>query len=264
MKDLTVTCIQTELIWENKEANLKKFETLFQQIPPEGQVVILPEMFSTAFSMSPAPLAETMEGETLNWLKFHSKKLRKIITGSIIIEENGHYLNRLIWMQPDGNFYYYDKRHLFGFAGEDNKYTAGKQKVIVQVNGWKINLQICYDLRFPVWARQTPHSYGEEPSYDVLLYVANWPERRIKAWDTLLAARAIENQCYVVGVNRIGMDANDIYHDGSSSILDPWGATIWNCKNEEAVFTYTLSAAQLLEARKKFPFLKDGDRFIIS
>ncbi|HTO14747.1 MAG TPA: amidohydrolase [Edaphocola sp.] len=263
MKDLTISCIQTDLAWEDKATNLKKFETLFEQIPQDGHIIVLPEMFSTGFSMKPAPLAEKMDGPTVKWMQNQAQKLRKIITGSIIIEEDDKYINRLIWMQPDGTFYYYDKRHLFAFAGENNEYTAGNKKVIVQVNGWKINLQVCYDLRFPVWARQSPPKENSAASYDLLIYVANWPQRRIKAWDTLLAARAIENQCYVVGVNRIGNDANDIYHDGSSSVFDPWGATIWNCKDKEAVFTTTLSAEKLLEARTKFPFLRDGDQFLI-
>ena len=166
-------------------------------------------------------------------------------------------------MQPDGKYGYYDKRHLFAFAGEDSQYSAGEKRCIVQVNGWKINLQVCYDLRFPVWARQAPFQENQAPSYDILLYVANWPQRRITAWDTLLKARAIENQAYVIGVNRVGDDANDIHHNGSSSVIDPWGEVIWNLQEEEGWHVQTFNAAPLLEAREKLPFLKDGDRFII-
>jgi Predicted amidohydrolase len=152
---------------------------------------------------------------------------------------------------------------LFGFAGEDAQYSAGRQKVIVQVNGWRINLQVCYDLRFPVWARQAPPQESEPASYDILLYVANWPQRRINAWDTLLKARAIENQSYVIGVNRVGNDAHDIYHNGSSSIIDPWGEVLWKLQEETGVYTHTFQYHKLEEARTKLPFLKDADRFII-
>lgn len=265
MQPLTLSLIQTELHWENRDANLDMFHQLMDQVPANAHVIVLPEMFSTGFSMNPQKLAEPMDGFTVSWMKEQAMQRRKIITGSIIIEEYGHYYNRLIWMQPNGVAYHYDKKHLFGFAGEQEHYTKGNNKVIVQVNGWKINLQICYDLRFPVWARQNPPNVhkDENPSYDILLYVANWPERRIKAWDTLLAARAIENQCFVVGVNRIGKDGNDIYHNGSSSLIDPWGEILWNCTDRQEVFTYTLHKEALESARTRLPFLKDGDSFII-
>lgn len=263
MKDLRIVCVQSDLFWEDKEANLKKFEHWFTQVPKDAHVIVLPEMFSTGFSMNAASLAENMDGNTVQWLRNQAIKQRKIITGSVIIQENGNYFNRLIWMQPDGNYSYYDKRHLFGFAGEDSQYKAGEKRCIVQVNGWKINLQVCYDLRFPVWARQAPFKQNQAPSYDILLYVANWPQRRIMAWDTLLKARAIENQAYVIGVNRVGNDANEIYHDGSSSVIDPWGEVLWNLKEEEGCHLQTFTAAPLLEAREKLPFLKDGDQFII-
>ncbi len=263
MKDLIISCIQTDLVWEDKLANLAKMEQWFVQIPQQTHIIVLPEMFSTGFSMNAAQLAETMDGATVSWLKAQSIFHKKIITGSLIIEENGQFFNRLIWMQPNGEFHYYDKRHLFGFAGEDKQYAAGAKRSIVQVNGWKINLQICYDLRFPVWARQSPPIAEQDASYDVLLYVANWPERRITAWDALLKARAIENQAYVIGVNRIGKDNNDIYHNGSSSIIDPWGEVLWNLHNDEGIHTEVLKYEPLQQAREKLPFLKDGDRFMI-
>lgn len=261
MKDLTISCIQTPLVWEDKKANLMAMEAWLEQVPRAAQVVILPEMFSTGFSMNAGELAESMEGPTLRWMEQQAAHYKKIITGSLIIKEDDRYFNRLIWMQPDGRAYYYDKRHLFGFAGEDRHYSAGQKRTVVQVNGWKVNLQVCYDLRFPVWARQPQPDAA--PSYDVLLYVANWPERRIVAWDTLLKARAIENQCYVVGVNRVGNDANEVYHNGSSSIIDPWGGLLWNLKDHAGVHTEVLKRAPLQEAREKLPFLKDGDRFLI-
>ncbi|HLU18304.1 MAG TPA: amidohydrolase [Edaphocola sp.] len=262
MNDLIISCIQTELVWEDKPANLQHIEAWLQQVPSTAHIVVLPEMFATGFSMNAAALAESMDGPTIQWMKDMARQYRKIITGSLIIAEGGRYYNRLIWMLPNGQYYHYDKRHLFGFAGEDQHFSAGKEKTIVQVNGWKICLQICYDLRFPVWARQqAPSAQGIQ--YDILLYVANWPERRIGAWDTLLKARAIENQCYVVGVNRVGNDKSGIYHNGSSSIIDPWGEVLWNLQHEEGIHTQQLDYAPLQNAREKLPFLKDGDRFMI-
>lgn len=264
MQDLTLSLIQADLYWEQPEANLNMFQGLMDQVPAHSHVIVLPEMFSTGFSMNPEQLAESMDGPTINWMKAQAMQRRKIIAGSLIIQEEGAYYNRLVWMLPNGVSYHYDKKHLFGFAGEDEAYTAGNKRVIVQVNGWKINLQICYDLRFPVWARQNPPNIQQEdPSYDILLYVANWPERRIKAWDTLLAARAIENQCFVVGVNRIGNDGNGIYHNGSSSLIDPWGEVLWNGRDRQEVFTYTLQKEALHSARTRLPFLRDGDAFVI-
>jgi omega-amidase len=264
MQPLTVSLIQSNLFWEDKAKNLEQFSAKFDALPKEAQVVFLPEMFSTGFSMKPEELAETMDGPTVQWMKEMSRKHRKIITGSIIIEEDGHYYNRLIWMLPNGQSYHYDKRHLFGFAGEDQHYTAGEKRLIVQVNGWKICLMVCYDLRFPVWARQKPLSDSDEgPAYDVLVYVANWPQRRSHPWKTLLQARAIENQSYVVGVNRVGDDGNGIYHSGDSMLVNPVGEIIWQQADDEAVFTFTLQPESLKEVRDRFPFLNDADNFML-
>jgi predicted amidohydrolase len=230
-------------------------------------------MFNTGFSMQPEIMGETMEGPTVDWMRRLSAEKKAIITGSLIIEENGKYYNRLIWMLPNGQLGYYDKRHLFAFAGEDQHYTAGKKRLIASVKGWKINLQICYDLRFPVWARNRittmEKSMGEEiqsahdirPEFDVLIYVANWPERRSHAWKTLLCARAIENQCYVIGVNRIGIDGNNISHSGNSLVIDPLGEVLYHMVDEEDIFTITLQKEWLNEVRNKFPFWKDADDF---
>ena len=223
------------------------------------EIVVLPEMFSTGFSMQPSLFAETMEGETLNWMKKVSTQNKIILTGSIIIEEEGKYYNRLIWMLPNGEYGYYDKRHLFAFGQEDKFYNAGNKRLIAQVKGFKINLQVCYDLRFPVWARQQNKSGGME--YDVLIYIANWPEKRSHAWKTLLCARAIENQCYVVGVNRVGTDGNNIYHSGNSLVIDPLGQVLYHMPDDEDVNTVTISKDYLNEVREKFPFWKDGDGF---
>jgi omega-amidase len=259
MSSLTITLIQTQLFWEDKAANLAMLEQKINTIDTATELVVLPEMFSTGFSMKPAQLAETMEGETVNWMKRIAAARKIIPTGSVIIEQEGNYYNRLIWMLPNGQYGYYDKRHRFAFAGEDAHYTAGNRRVVAQVNGWRVNLLVCYDLRFPVWARQ--QLQDGQPEYDLLLYVANWPQRRSHAWQTLLQARAIENQCYVVGLNRVGNDGNDIYHSGDSMVVDPLGQTLYHKADAEEVFTITLQKENLDEVRNKFPFWKDGDSF---
>lgn len=261
MSGLIITTIQTRLHWEDKTANLQMLEEKISSIKEKTEVIVLPEMFSTGFSMKPEQLAETMDGETVQWMKRIAAEKKIILTGSIIIKEAGHYYNRLIWMLPTGQHGVYDKRHRFAFAGEDNHYTAGTKRLIASVKGWKINLQVCYDLRFPVWARQQPQL--SEPEYDILVYVANWPERRSHAWKTLLQARAIENQCYVVGVNRVGNDGNNIYHSGDSMIVDPLGEVLYTKKEEEDIFTITLDKMNLVTIREKLPFLKDADGFMI-
>jgi predicted amidohydrolase len=254
--------IQANLHWEDVAANLAMFDQKINSIKEKTEVIILPEMFSTGFSMQSERLAQTMDGSAVQWMKQKAKEKNVIITGSLIIEEGGEYFNRLLWMLPNGTFGTYNKRHLFGFAGEHDHYTAGDKRLIAQVKGWKLNLSVCYDLRFPVWARNSILENGE-PAYDVLINVANWPERRNTPWRALLQARAIENQCYVIGLNRVGNDGNDIYHSGDSSIIDPIGEIIYHKAHDEDVFTYTLSRSHLNELRARFPFLKDADRFII-
>lgn len=274
MSTLTLTGIQTALHWEDVASNLNMFEDKIRRISAKTEIVVLPEMFSTGFSMKPEILAETMEGETVKWMKRVAAEKKIILTGSVIIgrDSDGQqdYFNRLIWMLPNGQYGYYDKRHLFAYAGEDEHYTSGTKRLVASVNGWKIHLLICYDLRFPVWARQSPPSLssrkeGEHgPEYDVLIYVANWPERRILAWKTLLQARAIENQCFVMGVNRVGQDGNDIYYCGDSMVVDPMGEILYQKTHEEDVFTITLNKEKLEEVRTKLPFWKDGDPFVIN
>lgn len=255
---LNITTIQSHLHWEDKQANLDMFEKKIASLRGDAEVVVLPEMFSTGFSMEPRKLAETMEGPTINWMKKIAREKKIILTGSVIIEENENYFNRLIWMLPNGQMGVYDKRHRFAFAGEDEQYTAGHTRLVASAKGWKVLLVVCYDLRFPVWSRQqTP---GE---YDVLIYVANWPERRNHAWKTLLQARAIENQSYVVGVNRVGDDGNKIFHSGDSMVVDPLGQVLYHKKDDEDIFTTRLEAAHLEETRKKFPFWRDMDHFNI-
>jgi predicted amidohydrolase len=266
MSTLTITTIQTILHWEDKAANLHMLEEKINSIKERTEIVVLPEMFSTGFSMQLQKLAETMEGETVQWMKRIAAEKKIILTGSIIVEEKDHYYNRLIWMLPNGQYGIYDKRHRFAYAGEDEHFAAGTKRLIASVKGWKINLLVCYDLRFPVWARQqTPLSdrrgVGGEVEYDVLIYVANWPEKRVHAWKTLLQARAIENQCYVVGVNRTGDDGNNIHYNGESMIVDPLGEVLYAKKNEEDIFTITLKKDHLDTIREKFPFWKDADQF---
>jgi omega-amidase len=280
MSPLTITTIQTNLSWENKAANLYALERKINDLEEKTEIIVLPEMFSTGFSMD-LSLAETMEGETVQWMKDVAAKNKIILTGSLIIKENDLYFNRLVWMLPNGHSGYYDKRHLFAYAEEDKHYTAGNKRLIASVKGWKINLQICYDLRFPVWARNrvlqtsehleesflasrgTETSPGDSPEYDLLIYVANWPERRNHAWKTLLCARAIENQCYVVGVNRVGRDGNNINYSGNSLVIDPLGEVLYHMADEEDVFTVTIQKEHLEEVRTKFPFWKDGDNFTL-
>lgn len=262
MSDLTVSLVQANLHWEDIAANLAMFDEKIDAIKERTEVIILPEMFSTGFSMQPEKLAQTMDGSAVEWMKQKAKQKNAIITGSLIIEEEGQYYNRLIWMLPNGQFGTYDKRHRFGFAGEDNHYEAGDKRLIASVKGWKICLTVCYDLRFPVWSRNTIKEDGQ-PEYDVLVNVANWPERRNVPWKALLQARAIENQCYMIGVNRVGNDGNNIYHSGDTSLIDPVGEIIYQKAHDEDVFTYTLSRQHLDELRGKFPFMKDADRFMI-
>ena len=261
MSTLTITTIQSNLIWEDKTANMQMLQQKIDSIVEKTEIVVLPEMFTTGFSMNAVALAETMEGETVEWMKMVSNKNGIVLTGSVMIEEDGKYFNRLIWMLPYGQYGYYDKRHLFAYGEEDQHYSAGNKRLIASVKGWKINLQVCYDLRFPVWARQKPENGVAE--YDILIYVANWPERRNHAWKTLLCARAIENQCYVVGVNRVGDDAKNIHYSGNTLVIDPMGQVLYHMADEEDVNTITLSKEKLEEVRTKFPFLNDADDFTI-
>jgi omega-amidase len=219
-------------------------------------IIVLPEMFSTGFSMAPQSLAEPMDGITVQWMKSQAHSLRSIITGSIIIEEEGHYYNRLLWVLPNGDVAYYNKRHLFSYAGEQEHYSAGSKRLIAQVNGWKICLNICYDLRFPVWTRNTD-------DYDLLLFVANWPEKRNEYWETLLKARAIENMSFVVGANRVGEDGNGHQYIGNSSIYSPLGELLAKESNKDCIIHYTLQHKEIEESRSRFGFLKDRDDFLL-
>jgi predicted amidohydrolase len=253
---LNITLVQPDIVWEDKAANFAQYEQMIANAK-DKEVVVLPEMFSTGFSMAPERMAEPMDGASVQWMKDMARKHRCILTGSLIIEDGGKYYNRLLWVQPDGTVGHYDKRHLFGYADEDKHYSPGDTRLIAQVKGWRICLMVCYDLRFPVWAR------NYDAVYDVLIYTANWPERRSLAWRTLLQARAIENQSYVVGVNRVGTDINDIFYKGESGVYGPLGEPLAQLGSEPAVQTLNLSKASLQETRKQLPFLADADKFMI-
>ena len=257
MQDLRITLIQTALFWENPEANRNLFLKHFEQIKEPSDLIVLPEMFPTGFSMQPEKLSETMDGSSITWMKEQANRLNTTIVGSLIIQEKGHFYNRLIWMRPDATFATYDKKHLFSMGEEDKHYSAGKERLVVELKGWKVCPQVCYDLRFPAWNRN-------QNDYDLLLFIANWPERRSFAWKKLLQARAIENQAYVIGLNRVGNDGNDISHSGDSAIIDPLGEIAFTQADIPFVKTFTLSGKRLQFVRKKFPFLKDADEFDIN
>ena len=259
MQDLTITILQTSLHWEDIDANIKMFSEKISSIKEITDLIVLPEMFSTGFTMNNKVAAEKMSGKAVAWMKKTAKEKNCVVTGSLVIEEGGKYFNRLIWMRADGSFEIYNKRHLFRYAMEQDYYAAGNKKLIVELNGWKICPMICYDLRFPVWIRNTPNNL-----YDILLFVANWPERRNHPWKTLLMARAMENQSYVIGVNRIGNDNNNIYHSGDSAVINFKGEIISKTKaHEESAETITISKKELDEWRNIFPALMDADNFEI-
>lgn len=253
---MKIALIQTDLIWEDVSKNRQNFDLKIDETDSEVNLIVLPEMFSTGFTMNASEVAETIHGETIQWMKSKAKQKDAAITGSIIITENGAFYNRMFFVFPSGDFEYYDKRHLFSLGGEDQFYTPGTEKVIVEYLGWKICLQICYDLRFPVFVRNVEN-------YDLILYVANWPKVRTNAWDSLLIARAIENLCYVAGVNRIGLDANNFEHSGHTQLIDCWGNYIIQPQETAGVFVAELDKNSMLETRGKLNFLGDRDHFEI-
>lgn len=255
MNPLSITIIQSHLQWENPIGNRLNFSEKIQGICENTDLIVLPEMFTTGFSMQAELLAEEPQGETLNWMISEAKKHTLAITGSIIVREKEKFYNRLYFVFPNGDFKHYDKRHTFTLAGEHLTFTAGKKQLIIDYKGWKIFPLICYDLRFPVWARNSQE-------YDLVLYVANWPVKRITAWDTLLKARAIENMSYCVGVNRVGLDGNDYEYRGHSAVFDVLGKQISTKDFEkEFVETVSLSKEYLNNQRQKLQFLNDRDFF---
>lgn len=258
MQDLSVTLIQTPLYWQNREANLAMLEEKIWEIQGKTDLIILPEMFNSGFTMDATSVAEPMNFTTFKWMRQMAAQTKAVVIGSYVVKENDQYFNRLIWMQPDGNWDSYDKKHLFRMAKEHDHYSSGSRKIVKELKGWKICPLICYDLRFPVWSRNSRAN-----NYDLLIYVANWPAARVDAWDSLLKARAIENLSYTIGVNRIGEDGNEIPYSGHSAIYNGKGEQLIFLNDNEAIQTVHLSLSELKEFRDKFPAHLDADDFTI-
>ncbi|WP_026902449.1 amidohydrolase [Pedobacter glucosidilyticus] len=255
MEQLKVTLLQAYLFWENAAKNLQNISLKLSDIRERTDLIVLPEMFNTGFTMNAVENAEKMDGKTVSWMRDTAKKFNAVITGSLIIEENSNFYNRMVWMRPDGSYETYDKKHLFGLAEEDKTYTAGHKQVVVELKGWKIRLAICYDLRFPVWLR------NHQEQYDLLLVVANWPERRAQHWRMLIPARAIENQAFIIALNRVGYDGKQIYYSGDTTCLSPAGDVIYYKRDEEDLYTFSMNKAEVERVRAEMPFLKDADDF---
>jgi len=256
INNLKITIFQAYLFWENIDKNLQNISLrLSSGVKEKTDLIVLPEMFNTGFSMNAKELAEEMDGKTMTWMADSAARYDCVVTGSLIIKENNNYFNRMIWMLPTGEYQHYDKRHLFGMGEEDKTYTSGQDKIVVELKGWKIRLAVCYDLRFPVWLR------NNDPSYDVLLIVASWPDKRIPHWKALIPARAIENQSYVVAVNRVGHDGKEVYHSGHSMCIDAFGNTVYYKPEDEDLYTFSINYDDLIKIRSDFPFLKDADQF---
>ncbi len=257
MRDLRVTLVQSMLHWEDATANRAMFGAKMADLKGTTDLVVLPEMFTTGFSMRSTDLAETMDGATVTWMREQAKSLDAALYGSVIIAENGKYFNRGLFVEPSGKVTVYDKRHLFRFANENEHYSPGQKRVVVEWGGWRMLLQVCFDLRFPVFSRN-------RGDYDTILYVANWPEARRYPWSQLLIARAIENQCYVVGANRVGMDGKGMHYTGDSVVIDPRGAIIGKVEaSQEGTATVDLDPGALDDFREKFPVGKDADDFAL-
>jgi omega-amidase len=256
-ENLRVAVFQFDLAWENPEVNRTKIDEWLQKANRKMDVVFLPEMFTTGFSMNVAELAESMDGETITWMKAKCAEHQIALCGSLIIKENEQFFNRLVFVKPSGETQYYDKHHLFTMADEESHFKPGMERLIVAYKGWRICPLICYDLRFPVWARN-------RNEYDILVYSANWPESRTEVWNTLLKARAIENQSYVVGANRVGVDGSNILYSGNSQLIDPKGSVLSAIADHHKGIVYAgFSYRELTEFRKKFPVLDDADQFVI-
>jgi predicted amidohydrolase len=256
MQDITISIIQADLVWQNAAANRARFAERMQVLRGATDLIVLPEMFTTGFTMQPEQLAESADGPTLAWLREQAASLQAVITGSVAVTAQGRFHNRLYWVRPDGSYVYYDKRHLFRMGKEHEHYAAGTQPVVVDLHGWRICPLVCYDLRFPVWSR-----LRQKLDYDVLIYVANWPTVRRHPWQTLLQARAIENLSYCIGVNRVGADGNGIVHSGDSVVLDFKGLPLLAASEGEWQGSVTLSHATLQRFRQVFPAHLDADAF---
>lgn len=262
--DLRVTVIQAATVWHDPQANRTHYQMLFDELEERSDVIVLPETFTSGFSNDAVGQAETMQGETVAWLSAQAKALGSAIAGSVQIRDGGKVFNRMLWAMPDGTLHHYDKRHLFRMANEHERYAPGVDKAFIEYQGWRICPLVCYDLRFPVFSRNRfDHAVPGGYDYDLLIYVANWPSPRHFAWQTLLKARAIENLSYVVGVNRVGIDANDLNYLGGSTVLDFTGQSLVECGIGPQMQTAVVSHAELNAFRQRFPFHLDADDFII-
>lgn len=254
---LKVVTVQTDIYWENTTANLAEYEERLWEISEDIDIIIFPEMFTTGFSNNATLLAEPMNLTTTKWMKQIAQQKQAVVVGSLIIKEQGNFYNRLLWVEPNGQVDFYDKRHLFRMGGEHETYSAGNKRIIKEVKGFKVCPLICYDLRFPVWAR------NQQTEYDILLYIANFPASRRDVWNTLLKARALENMAYVIGVNRIGIDGNEIKYRGDTQVISAKGEMLYNAEDREEVQITNLSKMDLEELRDKFPVHLDADSFEI-
>ncbi|MDX1627049.1 MAG: amidohydrolase [Fulvivirga sp.] len=263
MQDLNITLIQSELHWKDPDANLAMFEEKIWQIEKATDVIVLPEMLTTGFNMDSEELAEPVNFRAYKWFRQMAEQTKAAVTGSVIIKDEDKYYNRLIWMEPDGKCRTYDKRHLFRMADEHAHYSPGDQRLIVTWRDWRICPMICYDLRFPVWSRNTYLTDLHRMNYDLLLFVANWPAARVNAWDILLKARAVENLAYCAGVNRVGTDGNDIAYCGHSAVIDFKGNEVADLGEQQTIKSVTLAAGDLQKYRKKFPAYLDADKFSV-
>lgn len=258
---LRIALVQTDLYWKDRTANLAMLEEKIMNFDQRVDLIVLPEMFTSGFTMDAEDVAEPMNLYTCKWMKQIAAQTKAIITGSAVIKENGQYFNRFLWVEPSGKISWYDKRHLFRMAKEDAHYSMGKERKIFECKGWKILPQVCYDLRFPVWSRNRVE--GEEMEFDLMVYVASWPTPRVSAWDILLKARAVENLCYTVGVNRIGQDGNAVPYSGHSGVYDFKGEQLVFSDNKDEVLFVNLDHSVLKEYRDKFPAWRDADRFLL-
>ena len=262
MEPIKITIFQAYLFWENVEKNLQNLSLRLSSLREKTDLIILPEMFNTGFTTNVEKCAEEMDGMTMRWLYETAKKFDCVVAGTLIVKQEGNYYNRFVWMSADGSYVHYDKRHLFGLAKEGEPresdiFKSGNSRIMLQLKGWKICPMICYDLRFPVWSRNV------ENGYDLLVYTASWPDKRSAHWRALIPARAIENQAYVIGVNRVGHDGNEVYYSGGSMCISPLGDVIYYKPEDEDLYTFTLNPQDLQKSREQFPFLQDGDKFNI-
>jgi len=262
MEPIKITIFQAYLFWENVEKNLQNLSLRLSSLREKTDLIILPEMFNTGFTTNVEKCAEEMDGMTMRWLYETAKKFDCVVAGTLIVKQEGNYYNRFVWMSADGSYVHYDKRHLFGLAKEgepreSDLFKSGNSRIMLQLKGWKICPMICYDLRFPVWSRNV------ENGYDLLVYTASWPDKRSAHWRALIPARAIENQAYVIGVNRVGHDGNEVYYSGGSMCISPLGDVIYYKPEDEDLYTFTLNPQDLQKSREQFPFLQDGDKFNI-